>query len=32
MFSESFSPYTEYMAGDLRGLALLGKGPCFTDY
>ena len=32
MYSESFSPYTEYMAGDLRGLALLGKGPCFTDY
>ena len=32
MFSESFSPYSQYMAGDLRGLAVLGTGHCFTDY
>lgn len=32
MFSESFSPYSDYLAGDLRGLARLGAGPCFTDY
>jgi hypothetical protein len=32
MFSESFSPYSQYMAGDLRGLARLGTGRCFRDY
>jgi hypothetical protein len=32
MYSESFAPYAQYMAGDLRGLALLGLGSCFRDY
>jgi hypothetical protein len=32
MFSSNAYPLPSYRSGDRRGLAMLGRGPCFTDY
>jgi hypothetical protein len=32
MFDTNAYPLPTYRAGDLRGLELLGRGPCFRDY
>jgi hypothetical protein len=32
MFQSNAYPLPSYRSGDRRGLALLGSGPCFTDY
>ena len=32
MYDSNVYPLPSYRSGDRRGLALLGTGPCFTDY
>ncbi|MGZ4722501.1 matrixin family metalloprotease, partial [Oryzihumus sp.] len=32
MFDTNAYPLARYRAGDLRGLELLGMGPCFRDF